>query len=168
MVTKTIHIVSHQRSGYQNNNWHCQRKLIGHIDCMTSVKISTAFIATKYCKNFERKYNADSVWIISFDASDHMISNKSNLSFYKSFDCLHKVILCDNSQTYAEGKGKLHCYFDLGDDNDKVSNYAFTLHNVLFIPKLGQSLHTVKKVDEHSRHVFYKGRAATLRYLLFS
>ena len=46
------------------------------------------------------------------------------------------MVLDDNSETYAEGEGKLYCYFGLGDVNDRVSNYADTLHNVLFVPKL--------------------------------
>ena len=60
------------------------------------------------------------------------------------------MILDDNSKTYAEGE-KLHCYFGLSDDLslDRVSNYAVLLHNVLFVPKLGQSILSVKKVDEH-------------------
>ena len=56
---------------------------------MTSITRSTAFIATKYSKNFEREYIDDSVWIIDSGASDNMTSNKSNLSSYKRFDCLH-------------------------------------------------------------------------------
>ena len=89
---------------------------------MTSVTSSTAFIATKYCENFERKYNDDSLWIIDTGTSDLMI-------FYKRFDCPHKVIFGDNSETYAKSERKLHCYFGLGDDNDRVSNYACLFQN---------------------------------------
>ena len=47
---------SHQQRGdHQNTNWHHQRNLTGHIAHMTSIINSTAFIAPKYCKNFERK-----------------------------------------------------------------------------------------------------------------
>lgn len=151
----------HQQSGHRNSNWHRQRHSTGHTARMTSVTSSTAFIAKKYCKNFECKSSDDNVWIIDSGASDHMTSKKSDLSSYERFDCPHKVILGDNSETYAEGKGKLHCYFGLGDDKDKVSNYAVTLHNVLFVPKLGQSLLSVRKIDEHGGHVvFYKGRVS--------
>ena len=93
---------------------------------MTSVTSSTTFLATKYCNNFENKYNNDCVSIINSGATDHMNSNKSNFSSNKRFDCSHKVILGDNSKMYAEGESKLHCYFGLCDDNDKVSNY--TIH----------------------------------------
>ena len=82
-----------QRSGHQNHKWHCQRNLTGHINCMTSVSSSTAFVTTKYCKNFERKYSDDSVWIIDTYASDHMTSNNSNLSSYKSLIILRKLFL---------------------------------------------------------------------------
>ena len=95
-------------------------------------------MATKYGKNFERKYNDDSIWIIDSSASDHMTSNKSNLSSYKKFDCPHKVILGNNSEKYAEGDWKLHYYFGHGDDNDRVSNYVVTL-NIFSVSKFGQS-----------------------------
>ena len=51
-----------------------------------------------------------------------MTSNKSILSSYERFHCLHEVILGDITEMYAEGKGQLHCYFGLDDDNDRVSN----------------------------------------------
>ena len=75
--------------------------------------------------------NFDSIWIIDLNTSDHMTSKKSNLSSYKNFDCLHKVILGNNSEMYTEGERKLHCYFGLSADNDRVSNYAVILNNVL-------------------------------------
>ena len=68
-----------QRGGHQNNPWHYQRNLTGHIACMTFVTSSTAFMATKYCKNFERKYNNDNVCIVDSHTSDHMSSDKSVL-----------------------------------------------------------------------------------------
>ena len=124
---------------------------------MTSLTSFTAYIITKYWKNFERKYNNNSIWIIDSGVSDHMTSNKSYLSSYKWFDCLHKVILGDNSEMYAKGKGKLYCYFGLGDDNYRVSNYAVTLQNILFVPKFDQSLLSVRKADEHRGHVVLFG-----------
>ena len=51
---------------------------------------------------------------------------------------------------YTEGRGKLYYYFGLGDDNDAV-----ILCNVLFIPKLVQSLLSVRRVDELRRHVLF-------------
>ena len=131
---------------------------------MTSVIISTAFIVTKYSKNFERKYNDDSVWIIDSGASNHMTSNKLNFSSHESFDCPPKVILGDNSVSYAESRGKIRCYFGLRDDNDRVSNNAVTLHNVLFVKKLGQSLLSIRKVVEHDRHVVFNKRRLSIRY----
>ena len=44
-----------QRGSHQNNNWYFKRNLIGYIARMTSVTSSTAFTATKYCKNFEKE-----------------------------------------------------------------------------------------------------------------
>ena len=62
------------------------------------------------------------------------------------------MILSDNSETYAEGKKKLECYFGQGEDNDRVSNYAVTLHNVLCVPKLAKVLLSVRNVHEQSEH----------------
>ena len=60
--------------------WYHQRNSMGHIASKTSVTNLTAFIVTKYCKNYESKYNDDHMWIIDSSESDHMTSNKSNLS----------------------------------------------------------------------------------------
>ena len=70
------------------------------------------------------------------------------MSSYKRFNRPHKLVLGVNREMYTKGEGKLKCYFGLGDDNDWVSNYAVIMHNVLFVPKLSQSLFSIKKVDE--------------------
>ena len=70
---------------------------------MSSITSSTGFIATQFFQNLE-KYNDDRVKIIESGASGHMTSKKSNLFSDERFDWTHKVILGDNSETYAKGK----------------------------------------------------------------
>ena len=62
-----------------------------------------------------------------------MTSNKFNLSSCKKFDCLSKVILGDNNDTHVEDKGKLHCYFGLGDHNDRFSKlFCYTAQCLVY------------------------------------
>ena len=92
-----------------------QKWFTGHIACMTSLLVLLILLPQKYWKNFKRKFNDDSIWIIDSGASHLTTSKKYNLSSDKKFNCSHTVILGANSEMYAEGKGKLDYYFDLGD-----------------------------------------------------
>ena len=74
--------------------------IVREIRLVWHVTSSIAFITSKY---FERKYNDDRVWIIESVASDLKTSKKFIVS-HKRSDCPHKVILCDNDETYAEGE----------------------------------------------------------------
>ena len=64
------------------------RDWTSNIALMTSVTSSSAFTVKKYSKNFDRKYNDDSVWIIVSDVFDHMTTKKFNLSLYKKLENL--------------------------------------------------------------------------------